>query len=102
MNPYWPPIETAPKDGTLLLTLADDKYYAVFWERHQKIWMNQDGFMVLPTHWIPLQIAIAAPALLGVVEWALNDPDSEILGEEWNETAINVVKKVTTGNMYQY
>lgn len=102
MNPYWLPIETAPKDGTLLLTLADDsKYRVTYWNTLTAVWQT-DGFFFRPTHWIPLQIAIAAPALLGVVEWALNDPDSEILGEEWNEAAISIIKKATTGNMYQW
>lgn len=103
MNPYWQPIETAPKDGTeLLIVTSDGKYYAAFWHLAHKRWTNQDGFMVLPTHWIPLQLAVTAPALLGVVKWAMNDADSEILGQEWSDAALVTVKKATKKRMLRY
>lgn len=34
----------------------------------------------------------AAPVLLHLLELAYNDPDSEVLGEEWNELAGLVLK----------
>lgn len=35
----------------------------------------------------------AAPELLAALEWALDDPDSEILGEEWAKAARAAIAK---------
>lgn len=103
MNFYWQSIETAPKDGTeLLIVTSDGKYYAAFWHLALKRWMNQDGFVVSFDHWIPLQLAVTAPALLEIVKWAMNDADSEILGQEWNDAALTTVKKATKKRMLRY
>ena len=63
----WQPIETAPKDGSLVLTWGDARaQYAVsYWDEDDKEWytdFREKGNIsqVYATHWMPLP---SAPAL---------------------------------------
>jgi len=72
----WQPIETAPKDGTVVDLWADGRLANCLWERHlDDHWRQQyseatgSSFGVsdlLPTHWMPLpeppQLSSAARA----------------------------------------
>ena len=40
-----------------------------------------------------INLIAAAPDLLAALEWAMDDGDSEILGEEWNEAARLAIAK---------
>ena len=56
----WQPIETAPKDGRLVLirTAAGDEWAGTFtahWSRHSNGWFYSDHRThPRPTHWMPL------------------------------------------------
>jgi hypothetical protein len=59
----WQPIETAPKDGTVINVWAEDiRFPAVFWTDHDIEWWHvtdgKHGPWPLrgpsPTHWMPL------------------------------------------------
>lgn len=62
----WQPIETAPKDGTLILILHHGQVYAGVWGKGVKVedgyswgvidkWGDYNAMMdTAPTHWMPL------------------------------------------------
>ena len=55
--PQWQPIETAPKDGSAILTWTRlygyaDEFCVMYWG--DKEWMCLDAFYLEPTHWMPL------------------------------------------------
>ena len=58
----WRPIETAPKDGTLVLACNSDSYrsslgpaYFVAGDNYDGIWFYKGGYDVWDlTHWMPL------------------------------------------------
>lgn len=62
-----------------------------------------EGFIVSDPHSSPeidldereanARLIAAAPELLAALEWALDDPDSEILGEEWANAAQAAIAK---------
>lgn len=61
MTDTWQPIETAPKDGSVVLVYDADlaKLYRVqtaFWNDHLSNWQvcDDDSDDVDPTHWMPL------------------------------------------------
>lgn len=58
---HWQPIETAPKDGTSILIVADHRvrlgYYRPSDFRPQDEWLDSNGFNVYPTRWMPLPAA---------------------------------------------
>lgn len=60
----WQPIETAPKDGTVIIGYKkrDDMYDdspQVFECKYESMWLATgfefDKWIVIPTHWMPLQ-----------------------------------------------
>jgi hypothetical protein len=55
----WQPIETAPKDGTVILAyryqLGSLSWIVIMFDRIKGIWFNYyTGQQELPTHWMPL------------------------------------------------
>lgn len=56
----WQPIETAPKDGTRILSYSDQEgVQCISWWRDGDTswseWCSPDGYTVFdPTHWMPL------------------------------------------------
>lgn len=53
----WQPIETAPKDGTLILALGPITSATVMWEPAHQCWASADNWPwedFEPTHWRPL------------------------------------------------
>lgn len=55
----WQPIETAPKDGTIVLVYAKEtqEYAIVFWNRYYREWNQrsmEEEELESPTHWMPL------------------------------------------------
>jgi hypothetical protein len=51
----WQPIETAPKDGSEILTFGSIGIMVVFWR--DGFWREKANFLGLrnpPTHWMPL------------------------------------------------
>jgi len=52
----WQPIETAPKDGTEVLTCRNGNLMAVaFWRDFRRSWVVSDGAYIRNvTHWMPL------------------------------------------------
>lgn len=54
----WQPIETAPKDGTEVLLLAERRIANGSWNHggafHTPHWMSHGTNMHRPTHWQPL------------------------------------------------
>ena len=56
----WQPIETAPKDGTVVVGYdrsnhhADDRNYAEFMRWDGERWRDPDTWTITPTHWMPL------------------------------------------------
>ena len=56
----WKPIETAPKDGTPILGVADREITTIFWcEDYWSLCVSgafaEDGEWT-PTHWMPLPV----------------------------------------------
>lgn len=54
----WQPIETAPRDGTLIL-LCETPHNWIGIGRHvdlpnDKLWLLENGWQVYATHWMPL------------------------------------------------
>ena len=54
----WQPIETAPKDGTCVMTYTDGldpifEQLPMYWDR-DKGWVCCVGYDMMPTHWQPL------------------------------------------------
>jgi len=60
----WRPMETAPRDGTLILTLNDDDQYRLcFWYSGQveRYWRMHHSFdSCVPARWLPLPAATEA------------------------------------------
>lgn len=53
--PAWQPIETAPKDGTLVLLFEDGVQYIAHWaETAGGQFFNDAEYQHNPTHWMPL------------------------------------------------
>ena len=56
----WRPIETAPKDGKVVICMrADDRSlpWGAYWRTYfdgSKGWSNESGDETRPTHWMPL------------------------------------------------
>ena len=52
----WQPIETAPKDGTMILAFGKQEIYLIFWVKGY--WINREYDYLVPndtyTHWMPL------------------------------------------------
>lgn len=66
---WWQPIETAPQDGTWVLTLTPSRVpqqCVLRWvpgaTREQSKWQEGDGrwYVFGPTHWMPLPPALIA------------------------------------------
>lgn len=49
----WRPIETAPKDGTTILSWDGSHYICVAWSTRDRCWFVDDGVV---THWMPLPL----------------------------------------------
>jgi hypothetical protein len=70
MSNNWQPIETAPKDGTIILVCEDFLCYSVSWQKWYTPYNDwyydwcipnflidniySDGIILHPTHWMPL------------------------------------------------
>lgn len=61
MKMEWQPIETAPKDGTKILSFEDDEFAVVWWqldrwgkEGQWSVTASRGGWYLSPTHWMPL------------------------------------------------
>ncbi len=53
--PKWQPIETAPKDGGIVLTWDGEFQGTSLWDRGNQVWLTEDGRnFTYPTHWMPL------------------------------------------------
>jgi len=72
----WPPIDTAPRDGTIILTVSNNEIYVTRWSKEQNYWQFRDALQkkvgdelqyeyswftyigglgsINPTHWKPL------------------------------------------------
>ncbi len=56
----WQPIETAPRDGTEVLTFGKHGTSVLFWDDEyaaEKCWREKSAWLALrdePTHWMPL------------------------------------------------
>ena len=52
----WQPIDTAPRDGTPILTVSPSGLdVAEWWDRGEdSCWMARFGYHVLPTRWIAI------------------------------------------------
>lgn len=58
----WQPIETAPKDGTVVLgyryQLGSLSWIVIMFDRIKGVWFNyHTGQQEFPTHWMPLPAA---------------------------------------------
>lgn len=64
----WMPIETAPKDGTLVLIVTAHAspisgYFAAYWSTEWEMWrFHNEGFVRDPTHWVPLPPPPTSPS----------------------------------------
>lgn len=60
MNKEWQPIETAPKDFTVLILFergdyeSFDEIFIGYWKRHMWVHQEDDHRGAKPTHWMPL------------------------------------------------
>lgn len=64
----WRPIETAPKDGRYVLLVhqsSGGRPYSGRWCRVDKQWADERECIRIPTHWMPLPAAPAAPGVEG-------------------------------------
>lgn len=68
MMSEWQPIETAPKDGTLVLTWGDARacFAVSYWCPSDEEWMTDfrgkgNEQIVYATHWMPLPAPPASP-----------------------------------------
>ena len=76
----WQPVETAPKDGTVVLVWTrTGPHLAAYLRLRPEGWMEKDGSYLLtedttglPTHWMPLPVPPASNADIGVT--ALGTP----------------------------
>jgi hypothetical protein len=54
----WQPIETAPKDGRLILAAHDETYQGgvvvISWRHEYNAWADYDCDFWKPSHWMPL------------------------------------------------
>ncbi len=58
----WEPIETAPKDGTLVfyylgedaMRYTDDLVIVARWKREESCIVDSENFPHRPTHWLPI------------------------------------------------
>ena len=55
----WQPIETAPKDGRLILAATPratdfSGFFVVYWSGPDENWLYSVGRWIKPTHWMPL------------------------------------------------
>lgn len=60
MNMEWQPIETAPKDGRLILIAKEDatnwhNVFVAYWDDETvEFKFHREGYVRNPTHWMPL------------------------------------------------
>lgn len=55
----WQPIETAPKDGTMILVVEpkNNQRLLVIYHKQWAMWLSVPGrIQVRPTHWMPLPL----------------------------------------------
>ena len=56
----WQPIATAPKDGTIVVVLVNERIYPdgrptlAFWSNENRWWRELRANCVIATHWMPL------------------------------------------------
>lgn len=52
----WQPIETAPKDGDVLVYVARSKeQFVAYWDEEEEAWrFAPNAKLKTPTHWMPL------------------------------------------------
>ena len=56
----WQPIETAPKDGSSIITFEDKIVKSAYWSKFNNHWLSEypkdefDSCLIYPTHWIPM------------------------------------------------
>lgn len=48
--PGWEPIETAPRDGTVILS-RNGGYYPIYAVWQDAAWRDANGTQLVPTHW---------------------------------------------------
>jgi hypothetical protein len=67
--PGWQPIETAPKDGTIILAGHETSVFDAYWDEREGGWADgatcgydDDLITYSPTHWIPLPAPPSLPA----------------------------------------
>jgi len=60
--PQWRPIETAPRDGTEVLTCNQDRHIYLDWRDDTSNFPFNRKWYGNPTHWMPLPLAQAADA----------------------------------------
>ena len=53
-QPAWQAIETAPKDGTDILTLWKKRQLVARWSRDYEAWVCAGDMPFVPTYWMPL------------------------------------------------
>jgi hypothetical protein len=62
----WQPMETAPKDGSLVMLFQDGQINVAYWRTDSKVgpvWCTPDSHaMYKPTYWMPLPLP-PSPAL---------------------------------------
>lgn len=74
----WQPIETAPKDGTAVLTYSGEpdahEMNVSFWGRQNGRWISANPHMSTPTHWMHLP-SPPHPDRLPITMVPVVDPD---------------------------
>ncbi len=69
MPSEWRPIETAPKDGTLVLTWDGERRYVAMYDCGWYIGIER-GPNIEPTHWMPLpEPPQPASSFPSVIDW---------------------------------